>query len=207
MNKTLRVSALALSVAALSGAAIAANAQTYTINENFNAATIGSLAQPLFASAPLTVAYAARATESDPWEADLGFPLNVESAGGSNVLGDGGGAIIFALQPNNVFLAFSIDFLGVRTPFGTDGASVFFQDLTGVRLGTFEFNRATNGNPNNGNLTLSLLSGTAQVVLPIDAQYDNVSVRASAVPEAGTLPLALGGLLTIAGAVTARRRR
>ncbi|MBC8143427.1 MAG: hypothetical protein H7Y38_18520 [Armatimonadetes bacterium] len=208
MKNILRVSAVVLTVAALStGAATVAQAQTFTITENFNAATPGSAAQPLFAAAPITVAYAARASESDPWEPDFGFPLNVETAGGNNVLGDGAGAIIFALQPNYIFSTFSIDFIGVDTPFGTDTTSVFFQDMTGVSLGTFEFDRATGGTPLSGTLTLSLPAGTAQVIVPIDAQYDNVSLVAVTVPEAGALPLALGGLLTLAGAVVVRRRK
>lgn len=206
MKNLLRISTIAVAASSLISVATGANAQTFNITENFNGATVGNSAQSLFDPNPINVAYASRLSESDPWEPDFAFPLNVESLGGENVLGDGLQQIIFSVQPDYNFSAFSIDFIGVNTSFGTDTATVFFQNLTGATVGTFDFNRATGGVPLSGTLNLSLPAGTAQIIVPIDAQYDNVALSAVTVPEAGALPLAVGGLLTLAGAVVVRQK-
>lgn len=201
MKNISRIFAVTMSVVALAGAATVARAQTFTITENFNAATPGTPAQPLFAAVPITVAYAARASESDPWEADFGFPLNVETGGGSNVLGDGFGPILFQLTDSVRFSTFSVDIVPVVSNFTPPTVPVFFQGISGVSLGTFDINRTVAGT-----VSLPIPAGTVAVIVPTDTQYDNISIVAVTVPEAGALPLAVGGLLALAGAVVVRRR-
>lgn len=191
-------------VALFSVAAVAAQADDYVVTgQDFESVALGTSAQSLFDSKYITVSYAFRDSESDPWQIDNSFPLNIES-NGSNVLGDGGGAIIFSLQPNMTFNEFAIDVVPTGSPFASTTAEYYFQSMTGVVTKNI-FDETVSQTLS---LTGSIPSDTSAIIVPIDAQYDNLSLKASGVvvPEAGTLSLLASGLLTLVGSTVLLRR-
>lgn len=211
MKQMLRFGASVAVVAALLGAATTAvQAQTFSVTENFNAATPGTAAGVLFPSS-VVVSFAGLNGITNQWEPDTSDPqLTVQSNAGNNVLGlgDGGfsdGPIIFQLIPETFFNTFSIDVVPGTSASASATALGYFQTLSGsFDAFTFNVNQTV---PGTLSLSALLPAETTAIVLPGNAQYDNVSFRATTVPEAGTLLLAVGGLVAAGGMVVIRRRR
>lgn len=209
MNNILRLGASITMVAALLGAATMAQANI-AVTEDFESATPGSAAGLLFPS-ELTVSFAGFNGITNQWEPDLSDPqLTVESKVGNNVLGlgDGGfsdGPIIFQLIPDTFFNTFSIDVVPGTSLDASNGAIGYFQTLSGS-FDAFTFN-VDQTVPGILNLSGLIPAQTVAIILPGNAQYDNVALQATTVPEAGTLPLALGGIATIGSMMIARRRK
>ncbi|MBC8139114.1 MAG: hypothetical protein H8F28_24845 [Fibrella sp.] len=210
MKNMLRLCASVAVATALFSAVTTAQAQVITVTENFDAATPGMAAGTLFPSS-LVVSFAGVNGITNQWEPDLSDPqLTVGSNAGNNVLGlgDGGfsdGPIIFQLIPDTFFDTFSIDVVPGTSADASATAIGYFQTLSGA-FDAFTFN-VDQTVPGTLNLSLSIPAQTVAIILPGNAQYDNVALQATTVPEAGTLPLALGGFAAIGGMTIARRRR